>query len=60
MSLSGIEWHKKSIFDSELRTLKSKPKDKRSPEEQAVVEYLKLRLDELETKLKESRSKNIK
>jgi len=61
MSLSGIEWHQKSIFDSELRSLRcKKPKHERTPEEQAVVKYFKTRLNQLETKLKETRSQNIK
>lgn len=59
MSLSGIEWHQKSIFDSELRSLKCKPKNERTPEEQAVVKYFKTRLNQLETKLNSARSKNI-
>ena len=51
MALSGIEWNMASVFDTELRSLRAKtPKKERSPEEQAIVDYLKLRIHELDVK----------
>jgi len=56
MALSGIEWHQLSVFGAELRDLRArKPKEKRSPEDQAVVRYLKLRINQLENKKQQSR-----
>lgn len=54
MALSGIEWNMASVFDTELRTLRSRTsKEDRSPEEQVIVEYLKQRIHELDVKKKE-------
>lgn len=51
MALSGIEWSRKAIFDNELRDLRlSKPKEDRTPKEQAVVDYFKLIVKELNNK----------
>ena len=56
MALSGIEWHQLSVFGAELRDLRArKPKEKRSPEDKAVVRYLKLRINQLENKKQQSR-----
>ena len=54
MALSGIEWNMASVFDTELRTLRSRTsKEDRSPEEQVIVEYLKQRIHELDVKKKQ-------
>ena len=54
MALSGIEWNMASVFDTELRSLRSRtPKEDRSPEEQVIVEYLKQRIHELDVKKKQ-------
>lgn len=54
MALSGIEWNMAAVFDTELRSLRSKiSKEDRSPEEQAIVDYLKQRIHELDVKKKE-------
>lgn len=54
MALSGIEWNMASVFDTELRSLRSRTsKEDRSPEEQVIVEYLKQRIQELDVKKKE-------
>ena len=43
-----------SVFDTELRSLRSKTsKEDRSPEEQVIVEYLKQRIHELDVKKKQ-------
>ena len=56
MALSGIEWHQLSVLGTELRDLRaSKPKEKRSPEDKAVVRYLKTRINKLENKKQQSR-----
>ena len=54
MALSGIEWNMASVFDTELRSLRSRTaKEDRSPEEQVIVEYLKQRIHELDVKKKQ-------
>lgn len=56
MALSGIEWHQLSVLSNELRDLRnSKPKDERTPEEKAIVRYLKTRVNHLENKKHQSR-----
>ena len=56
MALSGIEWHQLSVFGAELRDLRArKSKEERSPEDKAVVRYLKLRINQLENKKQQSR-----
>lgn len=52
MALSGIEWNMVNVFDTELRTLRANtpPKEERSSEEQAIIDYLKSRIQELEDK----------
>lgn len=56
MALSGIEWHQLSVFGAELRDLRaSKPKEQRSSEDEAIVRYLKTRINQLENKKQQSR-----
>lgn len=56
MALSGIEWHQLSVLSNELRDLRnSKPKKDRTSEEEAVVRYLKTRVNRLEVKKLEAR-----
>lgn len=52
MALSGIEWNMMNVFDTELRTLRANTplKEERSSEEQAIIDYLKSRIQELEDK----------
>jgi len=51
MALSGIEWSRKAVFDTELRNLQSnKSKENRTPEEQAVVDYFKVIVKQLNDK----------
>lgn len=57
MALSGIEWNQLAALTNELRDLRaSKPKEERNKEEEAVVRYLKTRINRLETKKQQSRS----
>jgi len=54
MALSGIEWNMASVFDTELRSLRSRTsKEDRSSEEQVIVDYLKQRIHELDVKKKQ-------
>lgn len=56
MALSGIEWHQLSVLSNELRDLRnSKPKKDRTAEEEAIVRYLKTRVNRLESKKLEAR-----
>lgn len=56
MALSGIEWHQLSVLSGELRELRaSKPKEERSSEDEAIVRYLKTRVNQLENKKQQSR-----
>lgn len=56
MALSGIEWHQLSVLSNELRDLRnSKPKKERTAEEDAIVRYLKTRVNRLESKKLEAR-----
>ena len=56
MALSGIEWHQLSVLSNELRDLRnSKLKKDRTAEEEAIVRYLKTRVNRLETKKLEAR-----
>jgi len=56
MALSGIEWHQLSVLSNELRDLRnSKPKKERTAEEEAIVRYLKTRVNRLESKKLEAR-----
>jgi hypothetical protein len=51
MALSGIEWHQLSVLSNELRDLRaSKPKEERNSEDEAIVRYLKTRVNHLENK----------
>jgi ribosomal protein S21 len=52
MSLTGIEWNKKSIFDSILRDLKRKPEEERTEKDHHVIEYFEAQLSCLEEKIK--------
>lgn len=48
MALSGIQWQELAVLTRELETIRhTKPKP-RAPEDQAIVEYFKLRLKQLE------------
>lgn len=49
MALSGIQWQELAVLSRELENIRhSKPKDERTPEDQAIVNYFKLRVADLE------------
>ena len=49
MALSGIQWQELAVLSRELDIIRhNKPKDKRTPEDQAIVDYFKLRVADLE------------
>ena len=51
MALSGIEWQELAVLTRELETLRQrKPREKRTIEEQAVIDYFEERLANIEEK----------
>lgn len=49
MALSGMQWQELAVLSRELDIIRhNKPKDKRTPEDQAIVDYFKLRVANLE------------
>lgn len=50
MALSGTEWNKLSVFDSVLRDLERKPSEQRTEKEQAVIDYFKKQIEDLQEK----------
>ena len=54
MALSGIEWQELAVLTRELTNLRNrKPRENRTIEEQAVIDYFKERLADIEEKKKE-------
>ena len=51
MALSGMQWQELAVLSRELESFRrDKPKEKRTPEDQAIVDYFKLRVANLEEK----------
>lgn len=51
MALSGIEWQELAVLTRELTNLRNrKPRENRTIEEQAVIDYFKERLADIEEK----------
>ena len=51
MALSGIEWQEFAVLTRELTNLRNrKPRENRTIEEQAVIDYFKERLADIEEK----------
>jgi len=49
MALSGMQWQELAVLTRELEHVRlSKPKEKRSADDKAIVKYFKIRLKELE------------